>query len=89
MLREISDRSIVLPGATASALHPVPLKQLVEFERFNMILAGGSVTLAISMEPSVLGITTKDGERKVYPGEHELIFSTGGGSPDQAVAVAV
>jgi hypothetical protein len=49
------------------------------------------MTLAISMAPDVLSLTTHDGSRKVYPGEHELIFSTGGSSaaPDQTVAVTV
>jgi hypothetical protein len=71
----------------ASANHPVPIKQLVDFYRFNAIPAGGSQTLAISMEPEVLSLTTHDGSRKVYPGEHELHFSTGGSAPDQVVTL--
>eukprot|EP01052_Picozoa_sp_SAG31_P058635 SAG31_NODE_18026_length_649_cov_1.000000_2_plen_56_part_01 len=36
---------------TALAHHPVPIKQLVEFHRFNAVPLGGSQTIAISMEP--------------------------------------
>lgn len=74
---------------TASALHPVPIKQLVEFHRFNAVPAGGSQTVAISMDPQVLSLTTHDGSLKIYPGEHELVFSTGASSPDQIVTITV
>ena len=73
----------------ASADHPVPIKQLVEFHRFNAVPPGGSQTLAISMDPDVLALTTHNGSRKVYSGEHELHFSTGGSAPDQVVALTV
>ncbi len=73
----------------ASANHPVPIKQLVEFQRFNAVPPGGTQMLAISMDPEVLALTTHDGSRKVYPGEHELHFSTGGSAPDQIVTVTV
>lgn len=73
----------------ATAIHPVPIKELVEFWRFNNIPAGGSQVMAFSMEPEVLSLTTNDGSRKVYPGEHELHFSTGGSAPDQVVTLTV
>lgn len=76
--------------ATASALHPVPIKQLVEFQRFNAIPPGGSARTTISMEPeAALSLTTADGSRMVYPGSHELIFSTGDAAPDQTATVTV
>lgn len=73
----------------ASANHPVPIKQLVEFTRFNAVPPGGSQSIAISMEPEALALTTHDGSRRVYPGVHELHFSTGGSAPDQVVTVTV
>lgn len=68
----------------ASKLHPVPLKQLVEFSRVGGLEPQASTTTSFSLNASTaLSLTTADGTSKVYPGDHTLIFSTGvPGVPD-------
>ena len=73
--------------ATVSKLHPVPIKQLVHFERLSGVGPGQSVSIAIALEPTVLGLTATNGTKVVYPGEHELVFSTGDAAPDVVVTV--
>lgn len=75
--------------AQAAKLHPVPLKQLVAFERLSGVKAGGSASVAFSMEPTVLALTTANGSKAVYPGAHELVFSTGDAAPDVTMLVTV
>ena len=48
-------------------VHPVPLKQLVGFERVS-VKAGGSQPVDFSFPASAFSLTTHDGSRKVYPG---------------------
>ena len=64
--------------AKASKLHPVPLKQLVGFDRIVDLAPAKSqtVTFELNLE-NVLSLTTANGSKAVYPGEHQLIFSTG------------
>ena len=68
---------------TATALHPVPIKQLVDFQRVT-VAKGASVSVAFTLDhDAALSLTAADGSRVVYPGEHSLIFSTGvPGVPD-------
>jgi hypothetical protein len=72
---------------TAAALHPVPLKQLVDFERLSNIKAGGIATIGFALEPTVLALTAANGSKLVYPGQHEIIFSTGDAAPDVVMQV--
>ena len=77
--------------AAASKLHPVPLKQLVEFERFIDLAPGKAQSVTMSLDPdAVLALTAANGSKVVYPGEHKLIFSTGVPAvPDVVQTVAV
>ncbi len=76
--------------AKASKLHPVPLKQLVGFERVGSLAPAASTSVTFSLEKqAALSLTTADGSRAVYSGEHRLTFSTGvPGVADLAFAVA-
>lgn len=67
--------------------HPVPIKRLVDFER-TTLAAGGSATLQFTIPKQSLAITTADGSKKLYSGEHELVFSRGNGN-DMSVKVTV
>ena len=67
--------------------HPVPIKRLVDFER-TTIAAGGSTTVQITIPKQSLSLTTADGSKKLYSGEHELVFSRGNGN-DSSVKVTV
>ena len=75
----------------ASKLHPVPLKQLVEFERIIDLAPGKAQSVTMSLDPdAVLALTAANGSKVVYPGEHKLIFSTGVPAvPDVVQTVAV
>lgn len=77
--------------ATASKLHPVPLKQLVDFERFSDVGPRGSAQKTFSFDPyTSLALTAANGSKVVYPGEHQLIFSTGVPSvPDVVHTISV
>lgn len=56
--------------------HPVPLKQLVDFER--VALEPGA-SARVAFEAIDASLTTADGSRRVYAGGHELVFSRGNG----------
>ena len=58
--------------------HPVPLKQLVDFERVS-VKSGSSVVINFEIPRTQLAITNQHGERTVYDGEHVLSFSRGHG----------
>ena len=75
----------------ASKLHPVPLKQLVEFERIIDLAPGKAQSVTMSLDPdAALALTAANGSKVVYPGEHKLIFSTGVPAvPDMVHTVAV
>ena len=76
--------------AAASKLHPVPLKQLVEFERISDLGPGASATTTFSLNPDVsLALVTANGSKAVYPGEHKLIFSTGAAAQDIVQTVTI
>jgi hypothetical protein len=75
----------------ASKLHPVPIKALVEFDRVVDLSpqASQKVTFALNLGKA-LSVTTKDGSQMVYPGQHQLIFSTGvPGVPDVIKTITV
>ena len=79
-----------LSSAVRSAVgnsHPVPIKRLVDFER-TTVVAGSGATLQFTIPKQSLAITTADGSKKLYSGEHELVFSRGNGN-DMSVKVTV
>ena len=59
--------------------HPVPLKQLVDFER---VALEPHATARVKFDDVDFSLTTGDGSRKVYAGGHELGFSRGNGGRD-------
>eukprot|EP00930_Biecheleria_cincta_P033581 TRINITY_DN23268_c0_g1_i1.p1 TRINITY_DN23268_c0_g1~~TRINITY_DN23268_c0_g1_i1.p1 ORF type:complete len:813 (-),score=128.88 TRINITY_DN23268_c0_g1_i1:19-2457(-) len=63
----------------ASKLHPVPFKQLVQFDRITLS-PEETTELEFAFEPNSFAITRADGSKFVYSGMHELIFSVGHGS---------
>ncbi|KAK7248494.1 xylan 1,4-beta-xylosidase [Aureococcus anophagefferens] len=65
--------------------HPVPLKQLVDFER--VALEPGA-SARVAFEAIDASLTTADGSRRVYAGGHELVFSRGNGR-DVVIPVTV
>lgn len=56
--------------------HPLPLRALVEFERVA-VAAKQSVTVNFKLSNQNLLLVNKEGERVLYPGSHELIFTNG------------
>jgi beta-glucosidase len=71
----------------AKATHPVPLKQLVDFERVRLA-KGASTTVEFSVPAHRLALTNNDGDYALYAGNHSIIFSRGHGD-DVEVSVAV
>ena len=67
--------------------HPVPKKRLVDFSRVS-IGPHSSARIEFVLPKSSLYLTTLDGERKVYSGQHRLVFSRGNGN-DVAVLITV
>ena len=64
--------------AKAAKLHPVPLRQLVDFARVGHLApqASTNVTFILQRE-AAFSLTTASGEREVYSGEHRVVVSTG------------
>jgi len=62
-----------------SALHPVPLKSLVGFERVTLS-AGESTSVDFTLEEDAFALTNQKGESVVYPGEREIVFSYANGN---------
>ena len=71
--------------AEVGTSHPVPFKRLVDFERVSLA-AGATATLRFDIPKKRLSLTTASGDKKLYLGAHNLIFSRGNG-PDVSVAV--
>ncbi|KAH8097994.1 xylan 1,4-beta-xylosidase [Aureococcus anophagefferens] len=71
--------------AAVLRVHPVPLKQLVDFER--VALEPGA-SARVAFEAIDASLTTADGSRRVYAGGHELVFSRGNGR-DVVIPVTV
>merc|ERR1712166_212585 len=67
--------------------HPVPAKRLIDFSRVT-IASHSSATVEFVVPKSSLYLTTADGDRKVYPGQHDLVFSRGNGE-DAVVSVEI
>ena len=60
------------------ARHPVPLQNLVGFERVR-VGAGGSATVTFVVGEEQLALTNEDGDKIVAPGDHEIVFTRGAG----------
>ena len=77
--------------AEASKLHPVPLRQLVDFERVGGLAPRSSVGVKFTLDrAAAFSLTAANGSRVVYPGEHQLVFSTGvPGVPDITQTIAM
>ena len=73
---------------TVGTAHPVPKKRLIDFERVS-IRRNASATVVFIIPTESLALTTASGDRKLYPGIHELVFSRGDSSSDITVPVGV
>ena len=60
----------------SSVGHPVPLRSLVGFERVS-VAAHATATVSFELTPDALLLTTAEGDRMLYPGERQLIFTNG------------
>ena len=60
----------------SSVDHPVPFRSLVSFERVT-VPANASVTVSFELTTDALLLTTAEGERRLYPGERQLVFTNG------------
>ena len=62
------------------------------FMRYTLracLLLGCSASFAFAMDPMVVALTTANGSKVIYPGEHELRFSTGGAASDIVVNITM
>jgi hypothetical protein len=60
----------------AAADHPIPLKQLIAFERVTVV-AGQSASIDFKLNDQNFMVVNADGERVTYSGQHSIIFSRG------------
>ena len=76
--------------ARIGAAHPVPFKDLVGFQRVGQLAPGESQAVSFTLDRDrAASLTTADGSRKTYPGEHEFLFSRGDAASDVTIAVAL
>jgi len=68
--------------------HPLPRRALVDFERVA-VPAGGQAEVKFKLGNEQLQLINKQGQRVLYPGKHEFIFSTGQHEAEQIFAVVV
>ena len=69
----------------AAAKHPVPIQQLVGFDRVRLGVGAGT-TVAFLLAKARLALTDEKGAAVLYPGVQTLTFSRGHGS---SVALSV
>jgi len=69
---------------SVSALHPVPAKQLVQFERFSLNSVGQCATHRFVLTSDSFALTDATGNRVLYPGDH-FIDVTNGADQTQTV----
>jgi len=67
--------------------HPVPIKQLVDFQRVTVKKAG-TQTITFSLDDTAVQLTDQNGDKLVYPGTHYIAFSRGLGE-DVVFTVAI
>lgn len=75
-------------GIRKAANHPVPLRQLVDFDRVSLAPGATSAPLSFSLGRRALSLTAANGTRVVYAGEHTFVFSRGNGA-DVNITVTV
>ena len=61
-----------------SVTHPVPLRQLVDFDRVS-VGVGQSSPVTFTLSDNYLTITNNQGQDVIYPGEHMFDISRGYG----------
>eukprot|EP00298_Acanthocystis_sp_HF-20_P010442 c18858_g1_i1.p1 GENE.c18858_g1_i1~~c18858_g1_i1.p1 ORF type:complete len:767 (-),score=379.05 c18858_g1_i1:13-2313(-) len=59
-----------------NAGHPIPLKSLIEFERFS-IPAGKMITKVFQIPKPSIEVVNSYGENVIYTGAHQIIFTNG------------
>ena len=62
----------------SAAMHPVPIKSLVAFDRVR-IAKGGKAEVAFDLSEDAFMLVNKAGVKTLYKGERTLIFSNGAG----------
>jgi hypothetical protein len=62
----------------ATAKHPVPLKELVAFERIA-VASGSPATVVFKIGPQQLGLVDETGTKQLIKGEHSIEISNGAG----------
>eukprot|EP01051_Picozoa_sp_SAG22_P003510 SAG22_NODE_173_length_16589_cov_120.738933_2_plen_165_part_00 len=76
------------PAIRRAAGHPVPIKQLVAFERVA-VAAGAPATAVFEIGPQQLGLVDAAGNKQLVKGEHSIEISNGAGYSEMfAVSVA-
>jgi len=60
------------------ATHPIPLKALVAFQRVS-VAVGNSTSFSLPLPSSIFEVVDENGDKRLYPGSHSLIFSRGHG----------
>lgn len=73
--------------ARAEMLHPVPSRALIGFERVR-VASRAATTATFAFEERALALTNATGDKHIYPGKHELIFSRGHGEEVRLVVYA-
>eukprot|EP00759_Apiculatamorpha_spiralis_P036762 PhF_6_TR37047/c0_g1_i1/m.54219/K15920/XYL4; beta-D-xylosidase 4 len=63
--------------ANVSRIHPVPAKQLIDFERFTFTSIGECQRATFKFKVDQFGITDSKGSKVLYPGDHNIIVTNG------------
>ena len=66
------------PAIRAAAKHPVPIKELVAFERVA-VTSGSPVTVAFEIGDQQLGLVDETGTKQLVKGDHVVEISNGAG----------
>eukprot|EP00475_Leptophrys_vorax_P024823 TRINITY_DN343_c0_g1_i1.p1 TRINITY_DN343_c0_g1~~TRINITY_DN343_c0_g1_i1.p1 ORF type:complete len:746 (+),score=247.05 TRINITY_DN343_c0_g1_i1:83-2320(+) len=68
--------------------HPIPLKNLIGFERVS-VAAKQTQTIVLPFDQMSLSVTNEKGDKVVYPGSHQLTVSRDGVNADVSFVVQV
>jgi len=74
----ISDEDI-----RSRARHPIPIKQLIGFERVTAPKGGGEEVVEFSLTEKDFMIVDEEGEQRLYKGKHAIIVEGSGGFAKQ------
>mmetsp|Transcript_42584 Transcript_42584/g.54751 ORF Transcript_42584/g.54751 Transcript_42584/m.54751 type:complete len:86 (-) Transcript_42584:52-309(-) len=61
----------------SEANHPIPLKALVDFDRYSNINIQELITISYVFNQSIFNVIDENGQDKLYNGVHTLIFTNG------------